>query len=84
MALECFSEAENPLLKLKSVPNLLQQDITDSISKLTEHQVGSTKRYKTFFFWFFGWNTLFFLKNKLYITQTQKISKSFFSSSKFS
>ena len=39
MALECFSEAENPLLKLKSVPNLLQQDITDSISKLTEHQV---------------------------------------------
>ena len=53
MALECFSEAENPLLKLKSVPNLLQQDITDSISKLTEHQVGSTKiRYKTFFFGF--------------------------------
>ena len=83
MALECFSEAENPLLKLKSVPNLLQQDITDSISKLTEHQVSSTK-IQNLFFLFLGWNTLFFLKNKLYITQTQKISKSFFSSSKFS
>ena len=58
MALECFSEAENPLLKLKSVPNLLQQDITDSISKLTEHQVLVKENFISIF-----WLKYFIFKN---------------------
>ena len=44
MAPECFSEAENPMLKLRSELKLLQQDITDSMSELTEHQVWRNKK----------------------------------------
>ena len=70
MALECFSEAENPLLKLKSVPNLLQQDITDSISKLTEHQVGSTK-IQNLFFYFLVEILCFFKEQIVHYTDTE-------------